>query len=66
MDYSHSFCEMNENYDHQHQNVRKENDIQYGDLAEFMDFEYMKKVACSNLLHSAIWLGLQKHHKRWN
>jgi hypothetical protein len=34
------FCEMNENYDHQHQNVRKENDIQYGDLAEFMDFEY--------------------------
>jgi hypothetical protein len=30
---------MNENYD-QHQNVRKENDIQYGDLAEFMDFEY--------------------------
>jgi hypothetical protein len=40
---------MNENYDHQHQNVRKENDIQYGDLAEFMDFEYLKKVACSNL-----------------
>jgi hypothetical protein len=38
---------MNENYDHQHQNVRKENDIQYGDLAEFMDFEYLK-VACSN------------------
>jgi hypothetical protein len=37
---------MNENYDHQH---RKENDIQYGDLAEFMDFEYLKKVACSNL-----------------
>jgi hypothetical protein len=33
---------MNENYD-QHQNVRKENNIQYGDLAEFMDFEYMKK-----------------------
>jgi hypothetical protein len=27
----------------------KENDIQYGDLAEFMDFEYLKKVACSNL-----------------
>lgn len=43
------FCEMNENYDHQHQNVRKENTIQYGDLPEFMDFEYMKKVTCSNL-----------------
>jgi Zn-dependent M28 family amino/carboxypeptidase len=44
------FCEMNENYDHQHQNVRKENTIQYGDLPEFMDFEYMKKVTCSNLV----------------
>lgn len=43
------FCEMNENYDHQHQNVRKENNIQYGDLPEFMDFEYMRKVTCSNL-----------------
>ena len=38
-----------ENYDHQHQNVRKENNIQYGDLPEFMDFEYMRKVTCSNL-----------------
>lgn len=43
------FCEMNENYDHQHQNVRTENNIKYGDLPEFMDFEYMKKVTCSNL-----------------
>jgi hypothetical protein len=43
------YCEMNENFDHQHQTVRKENNIQYGDLPEFMDFEYMKKVACSNL-----------------
>ena len=43
------FCEMNENFDHQHQTVRKENNIQYGDIPEFMDFEYMKKVACSNL-----------------
>jgi hypothetical protein len=43
------FCEMNENFDHQHQTVRKENGIQYGDLPEFMDFEYLRKVACSNL-----------------
>ncbi|WP_338407634.1 M20/M25/M40 family metallo-hydrolase [uncultured Flavobacterium sp.] len=43
------FCEMNENYDHQHQNLRTENDIKYGDLPEFMDFEYLKKVTCSNL-----------------
>lgn len=44
------FCEMNENYDHQHQNIRKESNVQYGDLPEFMDFEYMKKVTCSNLV----------------
>jgi Zn-dependent M28 family amino/carboxypeptidase len=43
------FCEMNENYNHQHQDVRKENSVQFGDLPEFMDFEYMKKVTCSNL-----------------
>ncbi len=43
------FCEMNENFDHQHQTVRKENNTQYGDLPEFMDFEYLRKVACSNL-----------------
>lgn len=43
------FCEMNENYDHQHQTIRKEKTIQYGDLPEFMDFEYLRKVTCSNL-----------------
>lgn len=38
------FTEMNENYYHQHQDVRKENGIQYGDLPEFMDFEYLRKI----------------------
>ena len=42
-------CEMNENYYHQHENVRIENGIQYGDLPEFMDFEYMRKVTGINL-----------------
>jgi Peptidase family M28 len=41
--------EMNENYYHQHQDVRKENGIQYGDLAEFIDFEYLRKNTCLNL-----------------
>ncbi len=45
--------EMNENYYHQHQNVRKENDIQYGDLAEFMDFEYLRKNTGMNLANLA-------------
>jgi Zn-dependent M28 family amino/carboxypeptidase len=43
------FCEMNENYDHQHQDVRLEKGTQFGDLPEFMDFEYMRKVTCANL-----------------
>lgn len=41
--------EMNENFFHQHENVRVENGIQYGDLPEFMDFEYLRKVSAVNL-----------------
>ena len=47
------FTEMNENYNHQHQNVRTENGIQYGDLLEFMDFEYLRKNAAMNLANLA-------------
>ena len=42
-------CEMNENYDHQHQDIRKENGIQYGDLPQFIDPDYAKKIAGINL-----------------
>jgi len=45
--------EMNENYYHQHQDVRIENGIQYGDLPEFMDFEYLRKNTCMNLCNLA-------------
>ncbi len=45
--------EMNENYEHQHQDVRKEKGIQYGDLAEFMDFEYLRKNTAVNLANLA-------------
>lgn len=47
------FTEMNENYYHQHQDVRIENNIQYGDLPEFMDFEYLRKNTCMNLSNLA-------------
>nr|AUN37894.1 leucine aminopeptidase-related protein [uncultured bacterium] len=43
------FCEMNENFDHQHQDLRTENNTKYGDLPEFMDFDYLRKNACANL-----------------
>jgi hypothetical protein len=45
--------EMNENYYHQHQDVRMENGIQYGDLIGFMDFEYLRKNTCMNLSNLA-------------
>jgi len=42
------FTETNEDYRHQHQNVRIENGIQYGDLPEFVDFSYTANVARIN------------------
>jgi hypothetical protein len=47
------FTEPNEDYDHQHQNVRMENGVQYGDLPEFVDFEYTANVARVNALSLA-------------
>ncbi|CUS98745.1 M28 family peptidase [Candidatus Chrysopegis kryptomonas] len=40
--------EMNENYSRQHQNVRTEKGIKYGDLPEFVDFEYCANVVRLN------------------
>jgi len=42
------FTEPNENYQHQHQNVRVEKGIQYGDLPQFDDFKYIANVARVN------------------
>lgn len=42
------FTEWRENFDHQHQNVRVENGIQYGDLIQFDDFAYIANVARLN------------------
>ena len=41
--------EMNENYLHQHQDLRTENGVEYGDLTRFMDFEYLRKNTAVNL-----------------
>ena len=43
------FTEFHEHFLHQHQDVRKENKVQYGDLQEFMDHEYAANVARINL-----------------
>ncbi|MEP6568896.1 MAG: M28 family metallopeptidase [Acidobacteriota bacterium] len=42
------FTEPNEDYRHQHQNVRSEDGVQYGDLAQFDDFNYIANVARVN------------------
>jgi len=42
------FTEFQENYAHQHQNVRAENGIEYGDLSKFVDFDYVANVARLN------------------
>ena len=40
--------EPNEDFRHQHQNVREENGVKYGDLPEFVDFAYTADVARVN------------------
>ena len=45
--------EMNENYTRQHQDVRQENGIEYGDLLEHIDFEYLRKNTALNLANLA-------------
>jgi Zn-dependent M28 family amino/carboxypeptidase len=47
------FTEPNEDYHHQHQNVRVENGVQYGDLPEFDDFAYIGQVARINAANLA-------------
>jgi hypothetical protein len=43
------FTEMNEDFNRQHQDVRTEKGIDYGDLPDFVDFNYVQKVARMNL-----------------
>ena len=42
------FSEPHEDYTHQHQNVRTESGVRYGDLPEFVDYPYVAQVARVN------------------
>ena len=42
-----------ENYTHEHQDVRDENGIRYGDRAEFVDFDYLAQVTRVNAITMA-------------
>jgi len=43
------FTEERENFDHQHQDVRVENGVQFGDLPQFVDFPYLAGVTRVNV-----------------
>jgi hypothetical protein len=42
------FTEYREDFHHQHQNVRTENGVEYGDLLKFVDYDYVARVAKLN------------------
>jgi len=42
------FTEFREDYNHQHQNVRVENGVEFGDLPKFVNFDYVASVARLN------------------
>ena len=42
------FTEFSEDFHHQHQNVRAENGIEYGDLPKYVNFDFVAHVACLN------------------
>ena len=45
--------EMNENFTRQHQDLRKENGIDYGDVPKWIDYEYLRKNTALNLCNLA-------------
>ena len=42
------FTEFREDFNHQHQNVRTENGVEYGDLPKFVNYDYVAAVARLN------------------
>jgi hypothetical protein len=47
------FTEPRENFDHEHQNTQVVDGVQFGDLIDFVDFDYMARVAKVNA--AALW-----------
>ena len=46
--------ESNENYNRQHQDIRFENNINYGDVISGVNFEYVKKLTAVNTINLAL------------
>src|SRR5215472_17044689 len=47
------FTEPRENFDHEHQNTQVIDGVQFGDLIDFVDFDYIARVAAVN--GAALW-----------
>jgi Zn-dependent M28 family amino/carboxypeptidase len=47
------FTEPRENFDHEHQNTQVVNGVQFGDLIDYVDFDYVARVAGVNA--AALW-----------
>jgi hypothetical protein len=47
------FTEPRENFDHEHQNVQVVNGVQFGDLIDFVDFNYIARVTAVNA--ATVW-----------
>jgi hypothetical protein len=45
--------ESHENYNRQHQDIRTENGIEYGDVIEYVNFDYVKKLTAVNTINMA-------------
>ncbi|HKU67898.1 MAG TPA: M28 family metallopeptidase [Candidatus Baltobacteraceae bacterium] len=43
------FVEIHEEFRHQHQDVRKDGGVQYGDLPQYVDFDYLARVTKMNV-----------------
>ena len=57
------FTEAIENWQHQHQNVRTEKGVRYGDLPEFVDYKYLAQVTRVNATALATLRGCLKRGK---
>ena len=56
--------EMNEDFNRQHQDIRTENGFKYGDLPEYVDYNYLQKVTRMNLsVMSNLALSAQEPEK---
>jgi Zn-dependent M28 family amino/carboxypeptidase len=57
--------ETNENYSRQHQDIRTENGIEYGDVIEGVDFDYARKLTALNVVTLASMAGAPPFPAAW-